>query len=141
MSSFIPDASVSMAWCFEDETNAYSESLLARLEDDEEALVPSLWPLEVANALVKAKQRGRVTETQIIGFLEDLSEFAINVDTRGIDRSLTEVRFLAEQYQLTSYDAAYLELAMRTGAPLASSLDEQLREAAVAAGIQLVQQP
>jgi predicted nucleic acid-binding protein len=129
-----------MAWCFEDETNAYSESLLARLEADEEALVPSLWPLEVANALVKAKQRGRVTETQIIGFLEDLSEFAINVDTRGIDRSLTEVRFLAEQYQLTSYDAAYLELAMRSGTPLAT-LDEQLRQAALAAGIQVVQQP
>ena len=140
MSAFIPDASVSMAWCFEDETNAYSESLLARLEADEEALVPSLWPLEVANALVKAKQRGRVTETQIIGFLEDLSEFAINVDTRGIDRSLTEVRFLAEQYQLTLYDAAYLELAMRSGTPLAT-LDEQLRQAALAAGIQVVQQP
>ena len=120
MSAFIPDTSVSMAWCFDDETNPYSEALLARLEADEEALVPSLWPLEVANALVKAKQRGRVTEIQITGFLEDLGEFAIRVDTRGIARALTEVRFLAEQYQLTSYDAAYLELAMRTGVPLAT---------------------
>jgi predicted nucleic acid-binding protein len=128
-----------MAWCFEDETNPYSESLLARLEADQEALVPSLWPLEVANALVVAKQRGRVTETQIIGFLEDLGEFAIRVDTQGIDRALTEVRFLAEQYQLTSYDAAYLELAMRTGVPLAT-LDEQLRQAALAAGVSVVQQ-
>ncbi len=140
MSAFIPDTSVSMAWCFEDETNPYSESLLARLETDEEALVPSLWPLEVANALVKAKQRGRVTEMQIIGILEDLSEFAIRVDTRGIDRALTEVRLLAEQYQLTSYDAAYLELAMRTGVPLAT-LDERLRNAAFAAGVPVVQQP
>jgi predicted nucleic acid-binding protein len=129
-----------MAWCFEDETNPYSESLLARLEADQEALVPSLWPLEVANALVRAKQRGRVTETQIIGFLEDLGEFAIRVDTQGIDRALTEVRFLAEQYQLTSYDAAYLELAMRTGVPLAT-LDERLRQAALAAGVSVVQQP
>ena len=140
MSAFIPDASVSMAWCFEDETNPYSESLLARLEASEEAVVPSLWPLEVANALVKAKQRGRVTETQIIGFLEDLDEFAIRVDTRGINKALTEVRYLAEQYQLTSYDAAYLELAMRTGFPLAT-LDERLREAASAAGIPVVRQP
>ena len=139
MSAFILDTSVSMAWCFEDETNPYSESLLARLEADQEALVPSLWPLEVANALVVAKQRGRVTETQIIGFLEDLGEFAIRVDTQGIDRALTEVRFLAEQYQLTSYDAAYLELAMRTGVPLAT-LDEQLRQAALAAGVSVVQQ-
>ena len=72
MSAFIPDTSVSMAWCFEDETNPYSEELLARLEAHEEALVPCLWPLEVANALVKAKLRGRVTETQVAGFLEDL---------------------------------------------------------------------
>ena len=140
MSAFIPDTSVSMPWCFEDETNPYSEALLDRLEANEEALVPSLWPLEVANALVKAKQRGRITETQIIGFLEDLGEFAIRVDTRGIDRALTEVRFLAEQYQLTSYDAAYLELAMRTGVPLAT-LDERLRQAALAAGVPVVQQP
>ena len=140
MSAFIPDTSVSMAWCFEDETNPYSESLLARLEANEEALVPSLWPLEVANALVKAKQRGRVTETQIIGFLEDPGEFDILVDTRGLDRALTEVRYLAEQYQLTSYDAAYLELAMRTGTPLAT-LDERLLQAASAAGIPVVPQP
>jgi predicted nucleic acid-binding protein len=129
-----------MAWCFEDETNPYSESLLARLEADQEAFVPSLWPLEVANALVMAKQRGRVTETQIIGFLEDLGEFAIRVDTQGIDRALTEVRFLAEQYRLTSYDAAYLELAMRTGVPLAT-VDGDLLEAALAAGVLVVQQP
>jgi predicted nucleic acid-binding protein len=129
-----------MGWCFEDETNPYSESLLARLEAGEEALVPSLWPLEVANVLVKAKQRGRVTETQIIGFLEDVGQFAIRVDTRGLDRALTEVRYLAEQHQLTSYDAAYLELAMRTGTPLAT-LDERLRQAALAAGVQVVQLP
>ncbi len=79
MSDFIPDTSVSMAWCFEDEANPYSEALLARLEADEEALVPSLWPLEVANALVKAKQRGRVTESHIVGFLEDLLDFAIRI--------------------------------------------------------------
>ncbi len=129
-----------MAWCFEDETSPYSEALLARLEVDEEALVPSLWPLEVANALVKAKQRGRVTETQIAGFVEDLREFAIRIDALDMDRALTEVRFLADQYQLTSYDAAYLELAMRTGVPLAT-LDERLRQAAHAAGVPLVQQP
>jgi predicted nucleic acid-binding protein len=129
-----------MAWCFEDETNPYSEYLLARLEASEEALVPYVWPLEVANALVKAKQRGRVTETQIMGFLEDLDGFAIRVDTRGIDRALTEVRLLAEQYQLTSYGAAYLELAMRTAIPLAT-LDKQLRKAALAMGIPVVQQP
>jgi predicted nucleic acid-binding protein len=140
VSAFIPDTSVSMAWCFEDETNPYSEALLAMLEANEEALVPSLWPLEVANALIKAKQRGRVTETQIIGFLEDLGEFAIRVDTQGIGRALTEVRFPAEQYRLTSYDAAYLELAMRTGVPLAT-VDGDLLEAALAAGVLVVQQP
>ena len=81
MSAFILDSSVSMAWCFEDETNPYSETLLARLEADEEALVPSLWPLEVANALVTAKLRGRVTETQVAGFLEPLKDHSWK-DTR-----------------------------------------------------------
>jgi len=85
-----------MGWCFEDETNPYSEALLARLEADEEALVPSLWALEVGNALVNAKKRGRVTETEIIGFLQDLREFAIRIDNLSLDRALTEVRFLAE---------------------------------------------
>jgi len=140
VSGFIPDTSVSMAWCFEDEVNPYSEALLARLEADEEALVPSLWPLEVANALLKAKQRGRVTENQIRGFLEDLLEFAIRIDDAAIARALTEVRFLADRFHLTSYDAAYLELTLRTGVPLAT-LDNRLREAARVAGAGLVVQP
>jgi predicted nucleic acid-binding protein len=138
VSNFIPDASVCMAWCFEDEINAYSEALLARLEADEEALVPHVWPLEIANALVKAKQRGRVTETQIAGFLEDLAEFAIIVDTLDKNRALTEVRHVADKYKLTAYDAAYLELAMRSSVALAT-FDDQLLEAAKAAGAAIVE--
>lgn len=129
-----------MGWCFGDETNPYSEALLARLEADEEALVPSLWALEVGNALVNAKKQGRVSETEIIGFLQDLREFAIRMDNLSFDRALTEVRFLAEQYRITTYDAAYLELSMRTGVPLAT-LDARLSEAARGAGVQLVPQP
>ncbi len=99
-----------MPWCFGDESNPYSDALLARLEAGEEALVPCLWPFEVTNALVFAKQRGR----------------AVN-----------EVRALAEPYRLTAYDAAYLELSMRADVPLAT-LDEALRRAVLAAGAKLL---
>jgi predicted nucleic acid-binding protein len=126
MPAFVPDASVTLPWCFEDERTPFTESLLNRIRAREEAIVPSHWPAEILNSLVQAKKRGRVPEEKIQRFLRDLSSFPILVDH---ERSLTvweRVRSLAETHQLTAYDAAYLELAQRTGIPLAT-LDRDLQ--------------
>ena len=64
--SLVLDASLTMAWCFESEANQYTEGILARMEQGEEAVVPTLWRLEVVNALLKAKRRGRVTAERAV---------------------------------------------------------------------------
>jgi predicted nucleic acid-binding protein len=131
MPSFVPDASVTLPWCFEDERTAFTESLLNRIRISESVIVPGHWPVEILNSLIQAKKRGRVPEEKIRRFLQDLSSFPILVDN---ERSLTgweRVRHLAETHRLTAYDAAYLELAQRTGLPLAT-LDGDLRKAALA---------
>lgn len=138
--AFVPDASVTLPWCFEDERTLFTESLLNRIRAREEAIVPSHWPAEILNSLVQAKKRGRVPEENIQRFLRDLSSFHILVDN---ERSLTvweRVRSLAEAHRLTAYDAAYLELAQRTGVALAT-LDRDLQKAGRAENIPLLETP
>ena len=137
--AFVPDASVTLPWCFEDERTPYTEALLDRLIEGEAVIVPSHWPVEVLNTLVQAKKRGRVEEEGIQGFLRDLSSFHILVDEeRGL--ALWErVRYLAEVHHLTAYDAAYLELAQRTGLPLAT-LDRELKNAAHAEHVPVLEE-
>lgn len=138
MAAFVPDASVTLPWCFEDERNSFTESLLNRIRTREEAIVPSHWPAEILNSLVQAKKRGRIPEENIQRFLRDLSSFHILVDN---ERSLAvweRVRSLAETHRLTAYDAAYLELAQRTGLPLAT-LDRDLQKAVRAENVRLLE--
>ena len=125
----MPDASVTLPWCFEDERTPFTEPLLSRLREHEAVLVPSHWPVEVLNSLVQARKRGRISEENIRRFLRDLSSFHILVDEeRGL--ALWErIRYLAEIHHLTAYDAAYLELAQWTGLSLAT-LDRELKNAA-----------
>ena len=138
MPAFVPDASVTLPWCFEDERTPFTESLLNRIRAREEAIVPSHWPAEILNSLVQAKKRGRIPEETIQRFLRDLSSFPILVDN---ERSLAvweRVRSLAETHRLTAYDAAYLELAQRTGVPLAT-LDRELQKAVRAENVPLLE--
>jgi predicted nucleic acid-binding protein len=135
---FVPDASVALPWCFKDETTAYTDSLLDRLIAGEVVTVPPHWPVEVSNGLVQAKKRGRVDEERIGRFLDDLSSFHILVDNVYDFAILKRVRGFAEQQRLTTYDAAYLELAQRTGLPLAT-LDSDLQRAARALGVPLLE--
>jgi predicted nucleic acid-binding protein len=132
--TFVVDTSVTVAWCFEDEATPGTEAVLDRLVA-EEALVPPLWALEVANVLLVAERRGRVTEAQAVRFVALLRELPIRMDPAPPD--LEAVLAAGRRHDLSAYDAVYLLLAEREGVPLAT-LDNGLREAARTAGVPLL---
>lgn len=131
--NFVLDASVALAWCFEDEGGAYAPEVLASLRHTE-AVVASLWPLEVCNGLVVAERRDRLDAAAATRFIELLRSLPIVVDPVARRRALTSVRALARARDLSAYDASYLELAVRLGVPLAT-LDSGLRRAARKEGV------
>ncbi|MGA9896646.1 MAG: type II toxin-antitoxin system VapC family toxin [Terriglobales bacterium] len=132
------DASVPLAWCFEDESASLPERVLDVLETGTEMLTPSIWPLEVANALLIAERRKRITNAQATAFLQRISKLPILIEPISPNRAFEHILQVARQYQLTEYDAAYVELALRQALPLAT-LDSKLRRAAQSAGIPLVE--
>jgi len=136
IADFIVDCSMTMAWCFEDETTPHTEAVLDRLEQAT-AFVPSLWPLEVANALRTAERRGRVSQEESESFLVTLRALPMTIDRESADRAWDDILPLARIHSLTPYDAAYLELALRIGLPLAT-LDKELRSAAQKSGVALL---
>ncbi|MGO9464305.1 MAG: type II toxin-antitoxin system VapC family toxin, partial [Isosphaeraceae bacterium] len=103
---------------------------------DLQAHVPSLWPLEVANALLVGERRGRITSAETARFVAILGAFPITVDDQTVAHAWTDTMHLARAHNLSSYDAAYLELAIRFGLPLAA-LDGRLKAAAGAVGVPL----
>jgi predicted nucleic acid-binding protein len=137
MSGFVPDASATLPWRFEDEATPWTEALLDRIEGGEEVLVPAHWPLEVVNGLLVARRRGRINAAQIQEFIEDLAALPIQIEAPSRPADWPAILALAEQHRLTAYDAAYLEMAKRKALPLAT-LDEDLRKAAEAEGLALV---
>jgi predicted nucleic acid-binding protein len=135
--SFVSDASATLPWRFADESTAWTEALLDRAQAGEEIFVPSHWPLEVANGLLMAQRRGRVTSEQIHEFIEDLAALPIKLQPPSEPAQWPAILALAHQYRLTVYDAAYLELAKRSALPLAT-LDGDVRAAAKAEGLALL---
>ncbi|OIN93762.1 MAG: hypothetical protein AUJ20_03010 [Comamonadaceae bacterium CG1_02_60_18] len=133
--SFVLDNSVVTGWYLSDQASDYTDAISLRLQTDK-ALVPPLWQMELANVLKTACTRGKLQLNQARQILNVLGELPIEVDSSALpsQRQLFE---LAMRYGLSSYDAAYLELAMRRGLPLATR-DEQLRLAAHAAGVAVV---
>jgi predicted nucleic acid-binding protein len=134
--SFVLDNSVALAWCFEDEQTQAVMDLLDRLTETG-ASAPLLWPVEALNGLMMAERRRRLNATkraQLTTFLRDLP-VALDLDTA--ERIWTATAPLAERFKLSVYDAAYLELAQRRQLPLAS-LDRDLRNAAVATGLEVL---
>lgn len=130
---FVLDGSITLAWAFEDETDPYADAVADSLKDVP-AIVPGLWPLEVANALLVGERRKRITEAKVTPFLTLLQSLPITVDDETTVRAWQDTLHLARLHALSVYDAAYLELAVRLGLPLAS-LDEKLKTAAAAAGV------
>lgn len=135
--AFVLDSSVTMAWCFPDEATPFTESVFDRLWETE-ALVPAIWPLEVANVLLVGERGGRLATVDTARFLRVLQGLPITVDTETSSRAFGPILLSARQNSLSAYDGAYLELAMRQALPLAT-MDQQLRAAAARAGVPLLQ--
>ena len=133
MSRFVVDCSVTMAWAFENQSNDYTRGILSRLVRDD-ASVPAIWPLEVANSLAVAERRRTFSRAASEGFVARLAALSIFVTEDTHERALREILALARERNLSAYDASYLELAMRLGLPLATR-DEALRRAARALGV------
>ncbi len=133
MSEFVLDCSVTVAWFFEDEARPETDALLDRTMESG-ALVPGLWRLEVGNVLSHAERRRRIDPSKIASYMDVLVQLPIATDPETEERALRETLALARQENLTTYDAAYLEVAMRRGIPLAT-LDKALIRAARRLGV------
>ncbi|MGI9302103.1 MAG: type II toxin-antitoxin system VapC family toxin [Gammaproteobacteria bacterium] len=127
------DCSVTAAWLFEDETSALAEAVLEQLGDGWAARVPPVWVLEVCNVLLVGERRGRLTKARSTVFWETLRALPIAVDERASMATAPAVVALGREHQLSAYDAAYLELAVREAVPVAT-LDQRLAAAAQASG-------
>lgn len=131
--SLIIDSSIALGWCFEDEQTPAALAVLREV-GAAGAVVPSLWRLEVANGLQMALRRRRITVEFRDASLSDLESLAISVDTETFDRAWTDTLSLSDRFTLTTYDAAYLELAIRLRLPLAT-MDAELASAATICGV------
>ncbi|HUX67245.1 MAG TPA: type II toxin-antitoxin system VapC family toxin [Terriglobales bacterium] len=139
MTPIVLDASIALAWCFADEASAYAEAVLAALAE-REALVPAIWPLEIANALAVAERQKRIRQPDVSRYLELLNGLAIQQDALSVSESVGNVLPLARAYRLSAYDAAYLDAAIRNDAPLAT-LDRSLADAGRRAGAEIFPGP
>jgi predicted nucleic acid-binding protein len=137
MAAYVIDASATLPWCFADEATSATNAVLSGLRAGDEAIVPAHWPLEVANALMIAVRRKRISRDDAHQFLLDLEFLPIRVETTTKNRVRAGVFPMAQNYGLTVYDAAYLELAIRERISL-TTLDFELRKAAADAGVPLV---
>ena len=134
--AFIIDCSLAMAWLFKDEATDKTTEVLERLAT-ETGLVPAWWFLEVTNVIALAERKGRIAPPESQQFVTDLSRLDIEIDTESPSRSFSHILPLCRGSSLTSYDAMYIELALRRDLPLAT-LDERLRKAAKKAGVKLL---
>lgn len=133
MSRVVVDASVALAWCFPDEGSGYADQVLVALKGHLIA-VPAVWALEVANAILVGERRKRLKQPEIQRFVDLVDGLSIVQDTQTVGENLSGVLPLARRCNLSAYDAAYLDLAIRYAAPLAT-LDRRLRRAAAQADI------
>ena len=129
----ILDTSIAIAWCFADETSTLSEAALTAVSSGG-ALVPSHFRLELANVIATCERTRRLSRAKAEHYLRLMDELPFEVDEETDRNALGDTLALARAHRLTSYDAAYLELATRTKLPLATS-DKELKKAAVAAGV------
>lgn len=138
--TFVLDNSVTMRWLMpsiKQEDQHYAKTVLQTFVNSE-AIVPNLWHLEVANVLIGAEKRGEIDPSNSEAFISRLETLPINKDEETTSKALNRTLNLARSYQLSSYDAAYLELAIRKSFPIAT-LDIDLRKVAIRANVELYQ--
>jgi predicted nucleic acid-binding protein len=135
VTGIVIDASVALAWCFPDVASDYADGVLVALED-RTVMVPAIWPVEITNALLVGERRKRIRQPEVQRFVELLKGLTIVEDGQPFADTVSNILPLAREYDLSAYDAAYLDVAVRHGAPLAT-LDGALQKAAHAAGIKI----
>lgn len=136
MKEIVIDASVALAWCFPDEKSVYAEGVLEALEG-RAVLVPAVWALEVANGLLVGERRKRIERTDILRFTKLLEALTVREVALPASAAIEGVLPLAREYKLSAYDASYLDVAIRSGAELATA-DEGLEKAAWKAGVPIM---
>jgi predicted nucleic acid-binding protein len=135
MAALVVDASVSAAWFLEDETSSLTEAALDQVVRDG-AAVPAIWAYEMANVLVMAERRGRIDPAGSASIREALLALPVHTDDAATLSLLPAIVGMARAHRLSAYDAAYLELSVRTGLALATR-DAGLRAAAEQLGVPL----
>lgn len=134
---FVLDCSVAAAWFFEDEFNSYVRSVRdLMLLQDAVAIVPAIWSAEMTNVLVQAERRKRIPPEKVNDGLQILSQLPIEADHLPMSH-MGHVLRLCRKYALTSYDALYLELALRRNFELATQ-DRKLKASAKAEGVRVI---
>jgi predicted nucleic acid-binding protein len=134
--SFVLDASAALAWVYERADPAESSAARALLDrlDEEEALVPELWHLEVLNALIVGQRKGVISIAKATDFLAHLDALPIRTQSESLAGRKEQLFSLAREHELSAYDAAYLDLAIRSGSALAT-FDRELGLARDKAGV------
>jgi predicted nucleic acid-binding protein len=135
LNGIVVDASVVLAWCFPDESSDYADAVLLALED-QTVVVPAIWPVEITNGLLVGERRKRIRQPEVRRFIDLLKELSIVADARSVTDTISNVLPLGRQYDLSAYDLAYVDVALRHQLPLAT-LDAALQRAARTAGIKI----
>jgi predicted nucleic acid-binding protein len=137
---FVLDTSLAAAWFISDPEAAYAMSVRNKFGAGWTAIVPVIWPTEMASVLVKAVRRGTLTETAADNALQQLEILILSGPRIAIESHFQPVWkafAVAQKHQVSAYDGLYLELALNEGLPLAT-LDKALQAAAEKAGVELV---
>ncbi len=137
MRRFVLDASIVLAWCFPDEKPALARYVADRFNKGDSAMATSFWPHEVLNALLVGEKRARISKDLIRSFLTDLAMLPVALQQTPARAVFHRIERLSRKYALTAYDAAYLDLCLDSGLPLAT-LDEDLSRACQSAGAGLL---
>jgi predicted nucleic acid-binding protein len=137
VSRFVIDASIVLTWCFPDENAALAQRVADMFKRGDTALAPSFWPHEVLNALLSGEKRKRISEELVRIFLSDLASLPIVSHESPAEQVFDRIQSLSREHGLTAYDAAYLDLAIGNGVPLAT-LDADLARACKKARVEIV---
>lgn len=137
MAALVVDASVALSWFFEDEALTWTDSVLDGLAHGDRIGVPAHWPTEVSNGLLTALRRQRIPSGRAEAIWDEIALLPIDIEPPLSAPLAKAVLALARQLERTVYDAAYRELAIRKGWPLAT-LDAALSLAAARSRVQLI---